>query len=251
MYPAWRSRFSAERVDYERGEVLEGFYRTFFKKLAQDIKTYQWNIFSIAASQARGFKKGATGWTPAQQYAHRKTMMDLMIVAGTTVVAMLLAGMEGDDDDDKVSPMYAQEMERLYGIKTPEDQIKKSKWFKNSAMLLMLRLRSDLSQYNYTIVPEAYRMVSNPSASLNTAKAWGQFFMQLGEPFAEYDKRSGSHEKGDSKLAAKFEKIVPLYRQWERLQRPEELVKYYNLVNKSVDGKIELEDKAPNNQAGE
>lgn len=203
MYPAWRSRFSSSRVDYERGEVMEGFYRTFLKKLVQDIKDYKFNIFAIGASQWS--KKG---WTKEQAYAHRKTMFDLAIMVGTTLIGLALAGAEGDDDDE---------------------------WSRNALLLSAIRLRSDISQYSWQLPQEALRQIKNPSASLNTVNSWLEFLGQLSSPTEEYSQNSGYHEKGDSKLGARFEKIVPLYRQWLRLQSPEEQVKFYTLTNKDID----------------
>jgi hypothetical protein len=52
--------------------------------------------------------------------------------------------------------------------------------------------------------------------------------------FETYERRTGNNEAGDLKVVGKFEKLIPVYRQWLRLQNPEDQLKYYDLINKNV-----------------
>ena len=172
-----------------------------------------------------------------QAYAARRTMFDMVLIATMTSLAGMLAHMEaGEDDED-------------------------DKYWENIALLWALRLRSDVSQFSMipafpglkyengdvklgliessSVIQELYRMGTNPSASFNTAKRIGEFLTQLyqdtvNQEFETYQRATGTNEAGDLKVVSKFEKLVPLWRQWLRLQTPEDQVKYYDLINKNV-----------------
>lgn len=207
LYSAWRSRFASERVDWERGDVQAGYYRTFLTKFWQDAKDYNGNIIASTFNTIAGKK----GFTAEQHYARRRTMFDIAVIVGTTMLAGSLAGMEKENQDD--ADKKAQE--RL--------------------LLTVLRFRSDISQYSWTLPQNVWQTVDNPSASLQLLQNYGKFFSQLlNDPIETYSQNGSGYNKGDSKLGNKFEKIIPLYRQWLRWQTPDQQIKFYNLYGKNV-----------------
>lgn len=213
LYPAWRSRFGGQRVDYERGEVLQGYYRTFLKKAWQDMKDYKFNLVKSTYNTIAG-----KTMSPEERYARNKTLYDITIMVATTMIGIALAGGEADDDLEKNA--YLREAN-----KKAMDRL----------LVTMLRLRSDVSQFSWTLPQEVYRTIMNPSASLNLIKNYADFMGQLVSDPTEQYKRSGTgYEQGDAKLGVKFEKLVPLYRQWLRWQDPADQVKYYTLINKDI-----------------
>ena len=83
----------------------------------------------------------------------------------------------------------------------------------------------------------------NPAASFQTMKNFLDFFGQLFTSPSETYKTSGSsYKKGDSKLGHKFEKLVPLYRQYLRYMSPEDQIKYFSLINKDIQSDSKKED---------
>lgn len=213
LYTAWRTRFGRKRYDYERGTTAEGYYNAFGKALWNDIK--QFNLVSAARTLVDPTLNSST-LTEEQKYAIRKTRYDIVLVTGLTMLATMLATLEvdtGDDDEDK------------YLIQL--------------ALLWSLRLRSDISSYSITLPQEVHKMITNPSASFNTiakfADFGGQLFNDISNgQFETYERRTGTNEAGDLKVVGKFEKLLPVYRQWLRLQDPEDQLRYYDLINKNV-----------------
>ena len=234
IYTAWRTRIGSNRFDFEKGTTQEGYYRAFFKNLIEDIKAYQ---FGALKRNLYDPIMNKSSMSQEQAYAARRTMFDMVLIATMTSLAGMLAHMEaGEDDED-------------------------DKYWENIALLWALRLRSDVSQFSMipafpglkyengdvklgliessSVIQELYRMGTNPSASFNTAKRIGEFLTQLyqdtvNQEFETYQRATGTNEAGDLKVVSKFEKLVPLWRQWLRLQTPEDQVKYYDLINKNV-----------------
>lgn len=197
MYPAWRSRFASTRVDYERGEVLQGYYVGFMNKVMDDLKNYR---FPLVNKQ----------YTNEQAYAVRKTLFDVGIIAATYLIVMGLTSTALPDDDA-------------------------NKKAKQRLILAMLRLNSDISQYSITAPQEGIKTIMNPAASLQTVKNYLDFFGQLFTKPTEQYKTSGSgYNQGDTKLGHKFEKLIPLYRQYLRYMTPDEQIKYFSLINKDI-----------------
>ena len=208
MYPAFRSRFARERVDLERGDVDKGYYRTFFRKLINETKEHNFNILA-AFRDTISDKYSKNKMTAQERYAHNKFLFDMSVLGGTFALAGFLVGGGGDTDDDK----YNQ-------------------WMVNSAGLLTLRLRSDIGTYSVFSAQDFSKQLQNPAASIQSVTNITDFIGQfVTSPFDEYKQNSSSHTEGDSKLGAKFKKLVPILRQYNKITSPEEQEKYYSLIN--------------------
>jgi hypothetical protein len=118
----------------------------------------------------------------------------------------------------------------------PDDE---DDYWRQVLLLASLRLHSDMSSYSWTAIQELDKIITNPSASFNTITKFLEFLGQLKDDvqngqFETYERRTGNNEAGDLKVVGKFEKLIPVYRQWLRLQNPEDQIKYYDLINKNV-----------------
>jgi hypothetical protein len=83
VYNAFKARYGKEQINYERGNVTEGYYRTFGKALVDQLSEYILN---------KKFRK----LNDQERYAMRKLAADLSII-----VVMLAVFKATDDDDDE------------------------------------------------------------------------------------------------------------------------------------------------------
>jgi hypothetical protein len=202
LYNGFRARYGKKRMDYELKDVYEGYYRTFLKKLVSDVKAYKMEGI------ARAFTK--KGWSADEAYAWNKTMFELAVFAGAWMLGIALGSVDEDEpEEDKT-------------------------WIRNYMTLMMLRLRSEVGTYSFFGIQDIARIVEHPSAVVGTLSKFGVFFGQLiTGPLDEYERKTGVFAKGDSVLWAKFQKMIPLWRQYLNLQAPEEQAKFYTFINKN------------------
>jgi hypothetical protein len=200
LYNGFRSRYGKQRADYMLGDVMEGYYRTFFSKLGKDLKVMATEL------KVTQFKEG---WDANQKYAAHKTLYEMALLTGMTILGLAIGA--GADKKDKAKS-----------------------WGENYLALMMLRVRSDLGQYSVFGVQDMFRVVKNPSAVIMSLSRYADFFQQLvQDPFKEYKRKTGIFDKGDSVLKAKLLKAIPILRQFINLMSPEEQAKFYTLTNKA------------------
>jgi hypothetical protein len=98
------------------------------------------------------------------------------------------------------------------------------------------RLLSDTSQYAPVVGwLELWKIVKDPSASVNTLGKYYEAFTQVMlDPEEEYQRSGPGYTKGELKWKVKMAKVVPLYRQFVNLQDPENMLEYYKLNVKSI-----------------
>lgn len=204
LYPAFRSRFASEHIDYERNIVETGYLRFFFKDyLFGGLKRI------IREHTIKGFSK--EGFTEQEKYQFRKAVFELSSYAALTVLGMALGG--GFSDDDKKKEISDFQKYLLY---------------------FTLRLRSDVGMYHVDMPSEFIRQIKNPTASLTAIVNGMGFIGQLWSPTEVYEKDSGTHEAGDSKLWAKAQKLIPVYNKF--LVNIDDQLGYFNLINRDIEG---------------
>lgn len=204
LYPAFRSRFASEHIDYERNIVETGYLRFFFKDyLFGGLKRI------IREHTIKGFSK--EGFTEQEKYQFRKAIFELSSYAALTVLGMALGG--GFSDDDKKKEISDFQKYLLY---------------------FTLRLRSDVGMYHVDMPSEFIRQIKNPTASLTAIVNGMGFIGQLWSPTEVYEKDSGTHEAGDSKLWAKAQKLIPVYNKF--LVNIDDQLGYFNLINRNIEG---------------
>ncbi len=175
MYPGFKRRYQNFAFDEELGDVVEGYYRTFWSTFIKDMKTYKLNI--------------AKQWSTYdnQQKANiKRVLAELGTILAIYALIVMLMNMGDDDDDLKDSYLYSF---LLYEA---------------------IRMRSETSQY---LNPkDAYRTIKSPSAALSTASRVFRFANQLlpWEITETYKRKQGIWEKGDNKAYAYFIKMIGL-----------------------------------------
>lgn len=190
IYSGMMNRWQTEQLNLETGEVETGYWRTFLYVLKD---SYQfWKEDSIARLK---------DMSEEEKRAFYKTSFDIAMFASTFI---LIAALSGDDDDDD-----------------------KRNWFQNQSILQLRRLRQDI--VFYTVFNEdAFRMIKRPTVVQGTIENWFDFAFQLTDLFETYKRNAGIYEKGDLKLKARFNKLVPIVGPVIRFMTPEEQIKIYN-----------------------
>lgn len=203
IYNGFRNRYGRERVDYQLGDIHEGYYRTFFNKLVSDVKNYKLDA-------ARKFFT-REGWSQDEKYAYNKTVFELTTLLGLTMLVLAIGG--SDDKEKKKDGM--------------------SEWGGDYLLLNMVRLRSDIATFTAFGLTDMTRIIKNPSAVMGSLDRLAAIASQIyTDPTKTYTRKTGAFEKGDSILWAKVQKAIPGWRQWINLSTPEEQVKFYELIGK-------------------
>lgn len=212
LYPAFRTRWASEHTDYERNTVDVGYLRFFFRDYL--IKNVA-NMFKRDAENKANWKVG--GRAIHEQVAIRKGLTEIAVYLGITVLAMAAFG--GGDDKKK----------------------KKLTALEKYMLLYLVRLRSDIGTFSVDMPSEAMRQLKSPTASLSTIVAAADFVQQLWNPNEVYAQKSGVNDKGDSKLGAKFQKLIP-GRQLLSIfdgnfeAEVDNKLGYFNLISRNIEG---------------
>ena len=115
-----------------------------------------------------------------------------------------------------------------------DDKKKEISDFQKYLLYFTLRLRSDVGMYHVDMPSEFIRQIKNPTASLTAIVNGMGFIGQLWNPTEVYEKDSGTHEAGDSKLWAKAQKLIPVYNKF--LVNIDDQLGYFNLINRNIEG---------------
>jgi hypothetical protein len=169
LVPNVERRWQGLHVNYEMNDVVEGYYRTLFRKIQQERSINIWKLYNDP------------DLTEGEKNNIKKALTELSIYGTLLAMTMLLAGMADDDDELKDS----------YGY--------------NLAMYELLRLKSEIAFYIPLLgTGDALRIIKSPS-SINTLLVRGaKAGSQLLNPLEEYQRDSGPNKKGDNKLKAKM-----------------------------------------------
>lgn len=200
LYPSFRSRFASEHVDYERNTVEVGYFRYFFSKYIPEGA-------KALVGKLQGKENNFEKLKPHEKYAVRKATFELAMYALLTAIG--------------------------YGIFSGDDK-KELTDIEKFALLLLVRLRSDLGMYHVDLPSEFKRQIKSPTASLTTIVAVTDVLAQLTNPNEVYEKRYGNHEKGDSKLKAKMIKLLPIINKLDIDLNGK--LGYYNMINRNIEG---------------
>jgi hypothetical protein len=180
LVPGLKRRFKGASFDEELGGATEGMYRVFWRTLMKDTYRYKFEIF----------KKWST-YTSFEKAQIRKVVAELTIIASLATLIMVLGAMaEGDDDEKKEMP-YA-----YYFI-----------------LYEAMRMKSETASYLPIIgLPDMYRIVQSPSAVTGIidrfTKFVSQFLLTWDEEDLSFKRDTGVWDKGDNKSWAYFLKLM-------------------------------------------
>lgn len=188
-------RFRQSRYNFEKEELDEGFYRTFWRLLLTETKELTNIGFGFNTSKK-------TDLTELEIANVRRNVMEMMFVFTTGIIIFLLSkAMKNTDDED--------ERKRIALILAP-----------------VMRLNAELSAFgqigdiNRGFLPDVNdisRNLTTPTVLYSYVKKTISFVEQLTKDIPSlvfdgdiqrYEKNTGYYEKGDSKLLAKFLKIL-------------------------------------------
>jgi hypothetical protein len=183
--------------DLELGTVSEGIIHSTFRFLKEGFQKK--GSFGGVYKQLEDFEK--------QNVKRFGVQVGFVI----TCLAILSALQDDDDDDESFSEQFA-----IYQA---------------------LRMQSELTQF---VRPKEFiKMAESPTATIRTVgratDLIDQMMIQAGGLITGdtegmyYERRSGSHLKGDNKLLAKLEDLIPILNGISRSRNPEEASKWFNL----------------------
>jgi len=194
MFRKWvvsgaRRRFQEFRVDQELGTVYEGNYRSFVRVLMSDIADLKFSIFY-----------NWSGYTELEKQNVRRTLVEINALMACLVIFNVLSSLKDDDDETWASNFTAYQARRLM------------------AELLFYTPKFD----------EAMNILRSPTAVMSFLERSGRLIGQLtSDPGGVYERRSGFHKKGDSKLMARLTDLFPLINQIHTAASPEEALQFY------------------------
>lgn len=201
LYNSWAARWGSKKLDYELGDVTEGYYRGFLSKLVSDIRTYKLD------AARRMFTR--EGWSEEQKYAMNKTLYEVGVFVSAALIGTALGGLTAKDDE--------------------------TSWGQDYLGLMMMRVQNDMGAYSIFAPKQLFEIIHNPSAVLQGLERYGNILVQLyKDPFAHYQRQTGAFGKGDSILWAKTMKAVPFLRHGINLLSPKEQQAYYTLTGKTT-----------------
>ncbi|NBO98810.1 MAG: hypothetical protein EBU90_01610 [Proteobacteria bacterium] len=182
IYTGIKRRWWSQTVNYEAGIVEEGSYIQFFRAVANSAKA-AWKLDSpLFLTEVKGLYSGEA----------RKAMIEM----SAALIIMGTIGFLWEDDEEEADGASAFVKYQL------------------------TRLSSDL--FFYVNPFDMWRTAKNPTSAIGTVNKMLKFLGQLTNPFEEYERSQGTREKGDNKLFARFQDLIPVITQIENLLTPEE-----------------------------
>jgi len=219
LYPQFKIRFGKQQIDYSKGYQTEGYHRVFFKKIKEDLLEYGFNIKEYDILKLN--KKDNTDWTGGEIYGFRRSMFEtVMGMIGMMVATMLLGGGGDDDDEDTFA--------------------------KNHLLVLANSLYSDigitnpLGIYNPVVnksetIQQVKNIWQNPTAIGYTYGTLYKFLDQVtSHPYETYKQGGFGYKKGDNKAHHSLVKLIPIIRQVESFQHPENYLAFQTLTKKGI-----------------
>jgi hypothetical protein len=136
-------------------------------------------------------------FTELQDFEKRNVIKAITRLSTITAAFILGSMLKGGDDDE---------------------------WGRNFAYYQIRRLRSETM---FWINPlETMNLLQSPAAGTLVIEKIAKLTVQFSDPFGEYERSVGVKEKGDNKLYWRFKELFPVLNNIDKLQTPEESVKY-------------------------
>jgi len=183
--PGLKKRYKNYGLDQELGLPTEGYYNTFFRIAATQLKDMLAELSPFNTT---------SNLTPLEKKNLSRATRELALMLSTGIMVMILRAMGEADDEERKLLSYS--------------------------LLFSLRLNQELMGFINPIAN--YKVVKNPMAVQSVIEKLLRLFYQLGDPLETYEKRAGYWEKGDYKLVARLFKLFGLNK---NLLSPEETIK--------------------------
>ena len=182
--------------DLEMGTVSEGMLETLARFVKESWQTKSFGVYGKM--------------TEMERQNMRRVSINMMFYALAALIVMSLTGDDDDEDD----------------------------WATNFAIYQAVRMQSELTQF--ISVKEFAKLAVSPSAGVKPglrAIDLGEHFVTVSVPSfftgdnseTVYKRKSGIHQKGDSKLLAKIEALLPVIGGIEKSSDPKAAAKWFDL----------------------
>jgi hypothetical protein len=189
IYTGMERRFSRKYLDIEAGDTYEGYFRIFFSKLSDAIKAGKLSLMLNS------------NLTQDEKRAMYKAYTDVAVSIAMYIIFSTLKAAAGDDDEE-------------------------NSWLTNQAILQSRRFSGDIMMYINPL--ELFKLTRTPSAMYGTMDNLANAAAQLGDPFATYERKSGTNERGDLKILHKWGKVIPAFSGLNKSLNPGSQVQFYN-----------------------
>lgn len=191
VYTGFERRYAKKYIDIEAGQLYEGYMRTFFGKVYEELRELK---FKALFGQ---------NLTKEERTAMYRSYTDVLTGISLYILFGALRAAAGDDDEE-------------------------NSWLMNQTMLQSRRLAGDIMFYSNPI--ELMKLTRTPSAAYGTIDNAINFIGQLANPFEQYERKSGAYDKGDYKINRAFSKIVPVFSGLNKSLNPGNQLTFYNNI---------------------
>jgi len=182
--------------DLEMGTVSEGMLETLARFVKESWQTKSFGVYKMM--------------TPMEQQNMRRLSINMLFYA---VAGLIIMAFSDDDDED-------------------------DSWAESFAIYQALRMQSELTQF--MSIQEFAKLAVSPSAGVKPglrALDLGDHFVTVSIPSfftgdtskTTYQRKSGIHEKGDSKLLAKIQALLPIIGGIDKSSDPKAAAKWFDL----------------------
>lgn len=238
LFTTIKARWQPARIDYSRGELVEGYHRVFFRKIRDEFNEGAWqNLFST--------NKKDKGWEDYEIYGFRRSLLEMTLgVMIPMLVVALMLGFDDDDRDESIS-FYLSDQESASDKARQHILGLANALYTDVGITSPFGIVNPAAGWSSEIAKEIANLSTNPSAVTYTYTKIVDFLGQLIEdPYATYDKNYlDYYKKGDSKLWLKGKKLIPIYRTFESFAHPEKHLKYQTMLRSTLLQKKEREKK--------
>jgi len=201
--PSWNKRFGTKfwgSFWNERREMLdEGYYKTASK--------FAWSLVKDIGNLQKNSSKEWNNLDETQKANVKRALAEAVFLSAVILAGKLLqAGLDDDDDIDKVTAFMLWQTDRLY---TEIALYQPLGWWK-----------------------ESKKIFANPFASLRIADSYHKIFKHvitfdfLDEEKANY---RGGQYYGENKLKIWMTSLIPVATQWQRWDHMEKTTKFYKM----------------------
>jgi hypothetical protein len=194
IVPGFKRRWSTKHEDVLRGQMVEGYYNTFFRFVGSYLKAL------VHLKAQLSVEKWST-LTRAEKANMLRMLGDIAFIAGAIILATVFTKLKGEDDDD-------------------------DDWWLGFGAYQAYRFSNELS---FFILPSSFmNIMRSPAASMTMVENFIKFFAQLLDPFdGPFERFERGPWKGHMKLEKHLTNFVPGYKQYYRLKDIEQSVSWW------------------------
>lgn len=172
LYPSLVRRYHSGYIDYEMDTYNRGYAKSFLNATFRELYHYRKDVLSVIKGD---------GFSSREKMEAAQTLLSFGIGLGNMVIAGVLKMIiEATDDEDDVVLNY----------------------------ILYNAVRMQAETWSFWNPVEFMRILRSPTILTTYIERMTKLAAQLFDPFEEYERASGSNKKGDSKLYARFVKML-------------------------------------------